>query len=118
DPDYVALGQLPPERSAEGITILEKLGRRYPDDWVLKVLHASVLMTGADPAGGEARLRQLIKDPPDSCEGHSRLGTQLKRQRRLAESMEVYEDEVRRWPWNHRAVDSCLWLVTEGMTRS
>ncbi len=117
DPDYIALGQLPPERAAESLSLLEKLAHRYPTDWVLKVLHASLLMAAADPAGGEARLRQLIKDPPDCCEGHSRLGTQLKRQGRLAESMEVYEDEVRRWPWNHRAVDSCLWLVTEGMTR-
>ena len=63
DPDYVALGQLPPERAAESLSLLEKLARRYPDDWVLKVLHASVLMAGAT-AGGEVRLRQRSKTRP------------------------------------------------------
>jgi hypothetical protein len=48
--------------------------------------------------------------------GH-RLGTLLKHQGRFEESMAVYEDEVRRWPWNYRAVDLCLWLVTGGMTQ-
>lgn len=117
DPDYVALTKVPGDQLVEGVARLAALLRRYPDDWVLKMLHASQSMAGPDPRGGEARLRELIKNPPDCCEGHSRLGTMLKRQGRFQESMEVYEDELRRWPWNYRAVDSCLWLITEGMTR-
>lgn len=117
DPEYLELGRQPEENVAGGIRGIESLMRRYPDDWVLKVIHASLIMQSPDSQRGEAKLRELIQSPPDCCEGHSRLGTLLKRQGRLAESMTVYEDEVRRWPWNHRAVDSCLWLVTNGMTQ-
>jgi hypothetical protein len=117
DPEYIELGGLPEDDVAGGIRGIESLMRRYPDDWTLKVIHASLVMQSPDARRGEARLRELIQDPPDSCEGHSRLGTLLKRQGRLEESLAVYQDEVRRWPWNYRAVDSCLWLVTNGMTR-
>ena len=86
-------------------------------DWILHAIHAAITMEFVDPRAGEARLRELIREPPDSNEGHSRLGTLLKRQGRLAESMAVYEDELRRWPWNYRSVDSCMWLITEGTTR-
>jgi hypothetical protein len=117
DPEYIELGLLADDDIAGGRRGIESLLRRYPDDWVLKVIHASLVMQGPDARRGEARLRELIQDPPESCEGHSRLGTLLKRQGRFEESMAVYEDEVRRWPWNYRAVDSCLWLVTRGMTQ-
>ncbi|MEW6156679.1 MAG: GYF domain-containing protein [Verrucomicrobiota bacterium] len=117
DPDYIALSKLPEDRIAEGLAGLEALRRKYPNDWMLQVLLAAQLMRGPDVARGEAQLRELIKNPPDSCEAHSRLGTMLKRQGRHAESMAIYEDEVRRWPWNFRAVDSCMWLLTEGMTK-
>jgi len=61
-------------------------------------------------------LRELIQDPPDCSEAHARLGTLLKDQQRFDDSMIVYEDELRHWPWDQRAVDSCLGLVTEQMT--
>jgi hypothetical protein len=117
DPEYLELGRQPEGDVAGNIRGIESVMRRYPDDWVLKVIHASLVMQSPDAPQGEARLRELIQNPPNSCEGHSRLGTLLKRQGRLEESMAVYEDEVRRWPWNYRAVDSCLWLVTQGMTQ-
>lgn len=115
DPDYAALGRLPPERIAEGLAGLDALLRRYPDDWVLAVIHASLRMRGADPAGGEAALRALVETPPDTFEGHSRLGTLLKQQGRREEALAVYEDALRRWPWCHQAVYACMWLVTDGM---
>ncbi|MBI4625522.1 MAG: hypothetical protein HY736_20155 [Verrucomicrobia bacterium] len=115
DPEYIALGRIPPSR--EVLPRFEQMMRRYPGDWILQAIHAAITMEFVDPRAGEARLRELIREAPDSNEGHSRLGTLLKRQGRLAESMAVYEDEVRRWPWNYRAVDSCMWLITEGTTR-
>jgi hypothetical protein len=118
DPDYLALDQLPPERAAEGPRILETLRQRYPDDWCLHTIHASIQMKGPDPQGGEAVLRELIRQPFRNCDdAHLRLGTLLKHQGRRDEAMQVFEDAVSRWPWHHRAVDSCVWLATDGMTR-
>jgi len=116
DPDYVALGKLPPERGAESGALFGTLLRRYPADWVLKVLHAAHLMNGPDPRRGEALLRDLLKDPPDCFEGHSRLGTYLKYAGRRDEAMAVYEDALARWPWCHQAVYACTWMITDGMT--
>ncbi len=35
---------------------------------------------------------------------------------RRDEAMALFEDAVARWPWNNQAVDSFLWLLTDGMT--
>lgn len=117
DPDYVTLSKLPDSEIAQGIQGLEALMKRYPNDWVLKALHAAQLMRGPDPQRGEMTLRELIKNPPDCFEGHSRLGTLLKRQGRFDEAMAIYEDAIARWPWNHQAVDACMWIITEGMVK-
>ena len=116
DPDYQAMENNPPATIEEGVKGLEALMARYPDDWVLKVLHASQLLQGPDPARGESTLRVLIKDPPDCFEGHSRLGTWLKYQPgRRGEAFEIYEDALRRWPWCHQAADACMWMITDDM---
>ena len=116
DPDYQAMETTPPATIEDGIKALEALIARYPDDWVLKALHASQLLQGVDEARGEVALRELIKDPPDCFEGHSRLGTWLKYQPgRRAEAFEVYEDALRRWPWCHQAADACMWMITDEM---
>lgn len=117
DPDYETAGKISPDRIDELIAAAERLMRRYPDDWVLKVVHASAVMRGPDPARGEARLRELIADPADCFEGHSRLGTLLKYQGRRDEALAVYEDALRRWPWCHHAVDACMWIITDPMVR-
>jgi hypothetical protein len=118
DPEYEAAGKISPERIDEQIAAAERLMRRYPDDWVLKVVHAATVMRGPDSARGEARLRELIADPADCFEGHSRLGTLLKHQGRRDEALAVYEDALRRWPWCHHAVDACMWIVTDPMVRA
>ena len=92
------------ESGPEFLARFERLLPRFPDDWILRAIHVSLLMQTADASHGEALLRQYIQNPPDSCEGHSRLGTLLKQQGRLADAMADYMDEVCRWPWNHRAV--------------
>ncbi len=116
DPDYQAMEKNPPASLEEGIRGLEALLARYPDDWVLKVLLASQLLHGPDLPRGERTLRELIQDPPDCFEGHSRLGTWLKYQPgRKAEAYEIYEDALRRWPWCHQAADACMWMITDDM---
>ena len=118
DPEYIELGRLPEEDIAGGLRGLESLVRRYPDDWVLKVFHASYQVRGPDPRHGEAILRELIQDAPDCFEGHSRLGTFLKYEPgRAGEALAVYEESLRRWPWNHQGVDACVWILTQDMTR-
>ncbi|MCB0325159.1 MAG: tetratricopeptide repeat protein [Bdellovibrionales bacterium] len=115
DPAYTALGELAEEKIQEAVFALERLMERYPASWALKTLHASQLMNGPDPERGEKSLRSLIQNPA-SAEAHLRLGTMLKRQRRFDEAMAVFENAVQRWPLHAQAVDSCIWLVTEGMT--
>jgi len=116
DSDYQAMEKNPPATIEEGIKAVEALMARYPTDWVLKVIHASQLLQGPDISRGEKALRELIKNPPDCFEGHSRLGTWLKYQPgRKAEAFEVYEDALRRWPWCHQAADACMWMVTDDM---
>ncbi len=118
DPEYVELGHRPPEDVAGGLRGLESLRRRFPDDWVLQVIEASYWLRGPEPQRGESTLRRLIQEPPDCFEGHSRLGTFLKYQPgRESEALKVYEESLRRWPWNHQAVDACLWILTQSMTR-
>ncbi len=53
---------------------------------------------------------------PDCPTAHLSLGTCLKRRGLRDEAMQVFEDAVRRWPWHSQAVDSCLWMITDGMT--
>ena len=118
DAEYVGLGQLRPEDVAGGLRGLASLRRRFPGDWVLQVIEASYFVRGPEPERGESVLRRLIQEPPDCFEGHSRLGTYLKYQPgRAGEALAVYEDSLRRWPWNHQGVDACLWILTQGMTQ-
>ncbi len=115
DPEYQEMEKNPSKTLEEGIQRLEGLMSRYPEDWVLKALHASQLLQGPDPVRGESVLRKLIQDPPDTLEGHSRLGTWLKYQNRRPEALAVYEDALKRWPWSAQATDACAWILTDGM---
>lgn len=115
DPEYLALESLGEERLDEGIAGLESLAKRYPNSWNIRTLLGSQLMKRSPDGPGEQILRGQIKDPVQP-EAHLRLGTILKHQGRMEESMQVYEDGVRRWPRHIQLVDSCMWLVTEGMT--
>ena len=119
DPDYQEMETNPSATLEEGVAKLEMLMGRYPEDWVLKVLHASQLLQGIDPPRGETIMRTLLEDPIDSFEGHSRYGTWLKYVGgRRDEAFAVYEDALRRWPWCQQASDACVWMLTDGMTEA
>jgi len=115
DPEYIEMESNPPSLE-EGIKKLEQLMEKYPEDWVLKVLYASQLLQGPNPQKGEAMMKELVANPPDCFEGHSRYGTWLKYAGgRRDEAFAVYEDALKRWPWCQQASDACLWMLTEGM---
>lgn len=117
-PEFRDLSENPPPDPAGQLRALEELLARYPGDWGLCTVRAGMVMAGPNPAAGEAELRRLIADPPDSFEAHGQLGTLLKAQGRLGEALDVYRVAVARWPWHRQAADACAWVITERMTTS
>jgi tetratricopeptide (TPR) repeat protein len=118
DPEYLAAAKpdLPREQQR---THLEALIAKHPGDWFLDTALGTLLMSGADTGQarrGEEILRRCVATNPDCATAHLSLGTHLKHQGRREEAMAIFEDAVRRWPWHNQAVDSCLWMVTDGMT--
>ncbi len=118
DPEYQQLAQLPRGQRPRQRQGLERLLGRHPGNWFLRSAYGGALMEGPDPARGEQMLRQCIEDTTDCPDAHLNLGTRLKWQGRRDEAMSVFENAVLRWPRNHQAVDSCLWLLTDGMVEA
>lgn len=118
DPEYQQLARLPREQRPQQRQGLERLLGRHPGNWFLRSAYGGALMEGPDPARGEQMLRQCIEDTPDCPDAHLNLGTRLKWQGRRDEAMSVFENAVLRWPRNHQAVDSCMWLLTDGMVEA
>lgn len=119
DPEYLAAGQLENAPRADQRAALDWLEARFPDNWFLKTALGTFLIHSDDPvevAEGERVLRACVQSTPDCPAAHLTLGTALKHQGRRDEAMALFEDAVARWPWNNQAVDSCLWLLTDGMT--
>jgi hypothetical protein len=117
DPEYLAAakpGLAPEEQRAR----LDALLAKHPRDWFLETALATLLVSrpGDDVRRGEEMLRRCVAATPDCATAHLSLGTYLKHQARREEAMKVFEDAVRRWPWHSQAVDSCLWMITDGMT--
>jgi hypothetical protein len=118
DPEYLAAANpgLGPE---EQRSRLDALLAKHPGDWFLEAALGTLLVSrssGADARRGEEILRRCVTTTPDCPTAHLSLGTCLKHQGRRDEAMNVFEDAVRRWPWHSQAVDSCLWMITDGMT--
>ena len=119
DPEYQAAGRLENAPRAEQRQGIERLRERFPDNWFLETALGTHLIHSDDPAEvaeGERVLRACVQSTPDCPTAHLTLGTALKHQGRRDEAMALFEDAVARWPWNNQAVDSCLWLLTDGMT--
>ncbi len=118
DREYLAAAQpglAPEEQRAR----LERLLAAHPGDWFLETALGALLMSqreGSDAQRGEEILRRCVTTTPDCPTAHLSLGTHLKHQGRREDAMAVFEDAVRRWPWHSQAVDSCLWMITDGMT--
>ena len=62
-------------------------------------------------------MRELMQNPPDCFEAHSRFGTFLKYQKRTDEALAVYEEALKIWPWCSQATDACFWMLTDGMNQ-
>jgi hypothetical protein len=117
DPEYLAAAQ-PGLAPGAQRTRLERLLAAHPGDWFLDTALGALLMSrpDGDVRRGEETLRRCVATTPDCATAHLSLGTHLKHQGRRDEAMAVFEDAVRRWPWHNQAVDSCLWMLTDGMT--
>ncbi len=115
DPEYMRVATLAESEPARVPGELERLLARHPGDWFLRSALGAQLMQAADPARGEQLLRGCLLDAPDCADAHLKLGTRLKWQGRRDEAMQIFEEAVRRWPWNAQAVDSCMWLLTDDM---
>jgi hypothetical protein len=117
DPEYLAAAKpdLGPE---EQRTRLERLLAAHPGDWFLDTAMGTWLVSrpDGDARRGEEILRRCVDTTPGCATAHLSLGTFLKHQGRRDEAMAVFEDAVKRWPWHSQAVDSCLWMLTDGMT--
>ena len=119
DPEYIALSER--ERSGQPTKQdLEAMRRKHPGNWFLETAWGNQLIHSEDEKErleGESILRTAVRESPNCPTAHLTLGTALKYQGRRDEAMTMFEDAVRRWPWNRQAVDSCAWLITDGMTR-
>jgi hypothetical protein len=119
DPEYQAAGALENAPRAEQRAGIDRLQARFPGNWFLETALGTFLVHSKEPAEaseGERRLRACVESTPDCPTAHLTLGTALKHQGRRDEAMALFEDAVARWPWNNQAVDSCIWLLTDGMT--
>jgi len=118
DPEYLALAER--ERNGEStVDDLRALRAKHPGNWFLETAWGTSLVHSSDESErkeGEEILRRAVNETPDCPTAHFTLGTALKYQGRRDEAMALFEDAVERWPWNRQAVDSCAWLVTDGMT--
>jgi tetratricopeptide (TPR) repeat protein len=115
DPEYLGLASIVRDQPDRALAGLEQLLAKDPGNWFLRSALGAQLMQGSDPRRGEAMLRECLKDAPGCPDAHLNLGTRLKWQGRKQEAMSVFEEAVRRWPWHHQAVDSCMWLLTDDM---
>lgn len=119
DPEYQASAALETAPRPEQRAAIDSLLVRFPDNWFLETALGTHLIHSGDPAEtakGERILRACVESTPDCPTAHLTLGTALKHQGRRDEAMALFEDAVARWPWNNQAVDSCVWLLTDGMT--
>ena len=119
DPGYQAAGALENAPRAEQRAGIDALQARFPNNWFLETALGTHLIHGeeaSDIAEGERILRSCVESTPDCPTAHLTLGTALKYQGRRDEAMALFEDAVARWPWHNQAVDSCMWLLTDGMT--
>jgi hypothetical protein len=119
DAEYQAAGRLENAPRAEQRAGIDALQARFPNNWFLETALGTHLIHSDDPAEvaeGERVLRACVESTPDCPTAHLTLGTALKYQGRRDEAMALFEDAVMRWPWNNQAVDSCMWLLTDGMT--
>jgi tetratricopeptide (TPR) repeat protein len=119
DQEYLAAGRLEDAPRAEQRSALDNLRERFPDNWFLETALGTFLVHSEDAAEiaeGERILRTCVQSTPDCPTAHLTLGTALKYQGRRDEAMALFEDAVARWPWHNQAVDSCLWMMTDGMT--
>ena len=108
------LHSMPSSRS-----VIAGLRARFPDNWFLETAFGTFLVNSSEAAEvqeGERILRACVGPTPDCPTAHLTLGTALKYQNRREEAMALFEDAVSRWPWHNQTVDSCLGLLTDGMT--
>lgn len=119
DPEYQAAGRLEGAPRGEQRAGIDRLQKRFPGNWFLTTALGTHLIhsdDAAESAEGERILRSCVQSTPGCPTAHLTLGTALKYQGRRDEAMALFEDAVARWPWHNQAVDSCLWLLTDGMT--
>lgn len=116
DPAYLGAAEL--ERSGrrqEALEALERVLAKNPSNWFAMTAYAGLLGQLGALDKAEPLLKEMVATTPDCPTAHLIYGAILGRAGRRIEALKLFKDAVRRWPWNHQAVDACLWLISAGL---